>query len=84
MMFGFGWIIMLFVLGLPILLIVALVAGAVKLFDRRPPAAYVPPTAATAPAPASASAARYCAHCGQGLQAGWSHCPSCGAPIAVQ
>ena len=79
MMFGFGWIIMLFVLGLPILLIVVLVAGAVKLFDQRPPAAYMPPAAAT-PAPA----ARYCAHCGQGLQAGWSHCPNCGAPLETR
>ena len=24
---------------------------------------------------------RLCAHCGAGLQAGWAHCPQCGAPV---
>ncbi|MBI5292743.1 MAG: zinc-ribbon domain-containing protein [Chloroflexi bacterium] len=29
----------------------------------------------------AASPARYCSHCGQGLQAAWTHCPQCGAPV---
>jgi len=24
---------------------------------------------------------RFCSHCGTGLQAGWTHCPQCGAPV---
>ena len=26
-------------------------------------------------------AKRFCSHCGAGLQADWTHCPQCGAPI---
>ena len=24
---------------------------------------------------------RFCSHCGAGLQADWTHCPQCGAPV---
>ena len=24
---------------------------------------------------------RICSHCGTGLQASWTHCPQCGAPV---
>jgi len=24
---------------------------------------------------------RFCSHCGAGLQASWTHCPQCGAPV---
>ena len=26
-------------------------------------------------------AKHFCAHCGAGLQEGWTHCPQCGAPV---
>jgi predicted nucleic acid-binding Zn ribbon protein len=27
---------------------------------------------------------RHCAYCGQGLQADWTHCPKCGAPVGAR
>lgn len=80
MMLGIGLLMMLVVFGLPILLIVAVVWG---LLGRRAGPAFSPsPALPRASAPA-ASPTRYCAHCGQGLQADWTHCPKCGAPIAA-
>ena len=29
----------------------------------------------------SSDAKRFCSHCGAGLQADWTHCPQCGAPV---
>lgn len=72
MMFGLGWFMMLVVLGLPILLVAGVLAGAWRFLGRRPPAAVVPP---------SPPAARYCERCGQGLQAAWTHCPACGTRL---
>ncbi len=87
MMFGFGWLMMLLVVGLPILLIVLLVGGAAGLFHYRSqnqPVTQIqtpvnPPAGITTAS--SAPAARYCSHCGAGLQSDWTHCPQCGAPI---
>ena len=82
MMLGLGLLTLLFVIGLPILLIVGGVVIFREVFNRRSGPAYSPqnrviPTS-SAPAP------RYCSHCGYGLQAAWTHCPSCGAPIETK
>lgn len=81
-MLGFGLLTMLIVLGLPILLIGAIVAAAWGLLGRRARPAF--------PSPAGAASApetrpeRYCSRCGHGLQAAWTHCPNCGAPIEMK
>ena len=86
MMFGFGWIMMLLVIGLPILLVVLLVGGAAGLLQNQAhmsaPRNQSPPYYATAnPNQAAITPARYCSHCGAGMQSDWTHCPQCGAPI---
>jgi hypothetical protein len=82
MMLGIGLLMMLVVLGLPILLIVGIVAAFMGLWGRRVgPTLAAPASGRFAPADSSA---RYCTHCGQGLQAGWAHCPQCGAPMGPQ
>jgi hypothetical protein len=86
-MMALGLLAMLLVVAIPVLLIAVLVAAAAGFFTQRPVGA---PTAnisrlpiADVPQPAAVPATRYCAHCGQGLQAGWTHCPYCGAPISA-
>jgi hypothetical protein len=85
----FGLLAMLLFLALPVVLIAGVVAAAAGLFARRPIYSAPVPPAQSAPAisdrpPAAATPpARYCAHCGQGLQSDWTHCPYCGAPAAV-
>jgi zinc-ribbon domain len=87
MMFGLGWLIMLLVIGIPVLLVILVVAGAAGLLQNR--AQSMPAAQNQAPVyqstgvtpPAANPAARYCSHCGAGLQSGWTHCPQCGAPI---
>ena len=81
MMLGIGLLMMLLVFGLPILLVVAVVAGMAGLWGRRAGPMSVLPI--SGPAALAVSSARYCAHCGQGLQTDWTHCPKCGAPIAA-
>ncbi|MBI3761357.1 MAG: hypothetical protein HY260_05775 [Chloroflexi bacterium] len=83
MMIGFGLLTMLIVLGLPILLVVGLIA----LVARRPTPLSPPYQGVSGPVTPPAQGggggrpiARYCSHCGYGLQAGWSNCPNCGAP----
>jgi len=86
-MFGFGLLMMLLVIGLPILLIVLVLAGTAGFLQNRANSAsaaqnqapiYMPAVNPNLPTP---SAARYCSHCGAGLQSDWTHCPQCGAPI---
>ena len=69
MMFGFGFIMMLVVIGLPVILIIAVVWGLTRRSGN-----VQPPLSTTAPA-------HSCQHCGAGLQTGWTHCPQCGAPV---
>jgi hypothetical protein len=86
-MFGFGWLMMLLVIGLPILLVVLVLGGTVGFLQNRDHSS----TAAQNQSPVYHSAvnskpfaspvARYCSHCGAGLQSDWTHCPQCGAPI---
>ena len=86
-MFGFGLLMMLLLVGLPILLVVLLLFGAQGFFQNQNQGApimqnqsplYQPVVVSTKPA---AQAGRYCAHCGTGLHTDWTHCPQCGAPI---
>jgi len=89
LMLGMGLLIMLLVIGIPILLLIALLGGAAGSLQKQyHPADVVqkPLYAASNPVVQSAQAvvtpARYCAHCSAGLQADWIHCPQCGAPIS--
>ncbi len=76
MMFGAGLLMMALIFGLPLLLIgVAVVAAAGGGWQRW----FGSPAAQTGPGTAGPVPGRFCAHCGQALQAGWSHCPHCGA-----
>jgi uncharacterized paraquat-inducible protein A len=72
-MFGFGLIAMLLVIGLPVALIAALVWALARRGN-----SFVP---APIPTHQSAASARACPHCGTTLQAGWYHCPQCGAQV---
>lgn len=64
------------------LLLVGLIVLGISLLTRRPapPAVMIPPAP---PAPAAPVSQTLCAQCGQPLQAGWRHCPSCGTPVAA-
>jgi len=76
-MMGFGLLMMLLVLGLPVVLIAAILIGVLGIQGRRSQPMFSPPT----PTSLSTQYTRYCSHCSQGLQADWTHCPKCGAPI---
>ncbi len=82
MMMGFGLLIMLAVLTLPILLIAGLVIWMVRPDTRRtgPPPLTEDRLPAMPSRPPSAGAGLACSHCGAGLQPEWTHCPQCGAP----
>jgi predicted lipid-binding transport protein (Tim44 family) len=91
LMFGMGLLVMLLVIGIPILLVIALLSGAAGFLNKRNRTAELvqqPGYAASNPVAQSGQAvvtpARYCAHCGVGLQADWTHCPQCGAPLGGQ
>ncbi len=80
MMFGgmfmmlFGAIALLLLIAIPVVLIVVLLA--------RPKAnGFYPSGSVVPPAQTTNVSTRTCSHCGQALQAGWSHCPNCGAPV---
>ena len=77
-MMGFGLLMMLFLLGIPVLLIVAILIAVLVLKGQRSWPVFWPQT----PASLVRRDTRHCTHCGQGLQADWTHCPKCGAPIA--
>ena len=87
MMFGFGWLMMFVVIGLPILLVVLLVAVAAGFLPNMAHNRSVLQNQSSDFRPAVNShlsvttATRYCSHCGTGLQSEWTHCPQCGAPI---
>ena len=76
MMMGFGFLVMLAVLALPILLIAGL--GFLLVNQNNRQKTTQPPV--VAPGAPSPGAGRTCAHCGAGLQVEWTHCPQCGAP----
>ncbi|PWB55497.1 MAG: hypothetical protein C3F13_04245 [Anaerolineales bacterium] len=86
-MFGFGWLMMLLVMVVPVLLIILMIGWATGGFQNLGKNL----SSATNPIPEHYSATkealplqkaeRYCSHCGTGLQSDWSHCPQCGAPV---
>lgn len=80
LMLLFGVLFMLVVVGLPILLIVAAVVGVWGLSSRRSGSVASSPEFVRPVAPA-VSFNRLCSHCGQGLQADWTHVPQCGASV---
>lgn len=92
MMLGGGLIMgigLLLVIGIPILLVIALLGGTAGFLQKqnRPvdvvqKPVYVTSSPIIQPGQAGVTSARYCAHCGAGLQADWTHCPQCGAPIS--
>jgi hypothetical protein len=76
MMFGFGFLMMLAVFVLPILSVLLIVGGVWGAGQANFPR-FASPTQSMPPTPT----ARYCSHCGQGLQNDWKACPHCGAKI---
>jgi len=89
MMLGIGLLVMLLVVGIPVLLLVVFLGGTAGFLQKQnqpvevvQKPVYAAPRPAIQPAQAAVTAARYCAHCGAGLQADWTHCPQCGAPIS--
>lgn len=85
--FGFGWLMALLMIGLPILAVILLLLAAAGFFQNRSlnvaPIREQPQfdrVVNRSNATASATG-RYCAHCGTGLQADWTHCPQCGAAV---
>jgi hypothetical protein len=83
---GIEWIMILLFICIPILVILGLVGLGVYVYDRNRGSArqnqgQVNPISVT-PAPTIPKADRYCSHCGTALQADWSHCPQCGAPVS--
>ena len=75
-MMGFGLLMMLLVLGLPVVSIAAILIGVLALLGRRSRPIFSPPTSTGL----AKQDARYCSACGQDLQAGRTHCPKCEAP----
>ncbi len=89
LMMGLGTLVLLAIIAIPIVLVFAVTGGATSIMQRRrePPAVYEQPVNTTSnqavrPEPTGAASARNCAHCGAGLQADWTHCPQCGAPVS--
>lgn len=76
----FGLLFMLLVVGLPLLLIAAVVIGVWGSASRRNGSVYPKPVV-DQPVESTAHMIRSCTHCGQGLQAEWIHCPYCGATV---
>jgi hypothetical protein len=85
--FGFGWVMMLLFMVVPVVLIILLIAWALGGFRNlgsslnntaNPTHGSYSPASATL---STSTPQRYCSHCGTGLHADWSHCPQCGAPI---
>ncbi len=85
--FGFGWILMVLMIGLPILGVVILLLAAAGFFQNRSlnavPIREQSRENRNLPSPTIKSpvTGRYCAHCGTELQADWTHCPQCGAAV---
>jgi len=89
LMMGIGLLFLLLLIGIPILLVIALLGGTAGFLQKQNRTADVvqkPVYATSSPVVqsglAGVTSARYCAHCGAGLQADWTHCPNCGAPIS--
>lgn len=82
---GFGWLMMVLMIGLPILGVILILMAAAGFFQNRSlnvlPIREQPQVNRTINGVSNISSARYCAHCGAGLKVDWTHCPMCGAPV---
>ena len=76
-MMGFGFLIVLLVLGMPLALIAALVIWLVNRGAQK----HVVSASALSQNVSISSTGQVCSHCGASLQRDWSHCPHCGAAI---
>ncbi len=72
-MLGFGLLAMVLVIGLPVALIAVLIWALTRRGNTSAPAFLN--------VSQKAAAGQFCSHCGTALQAGWSHCPQCGAQV---
>jgi len=81
MMMGFGFLVMLAILAVPILLIVGLVILMVRPMLGRIATSIAASPSPRQASPESATAPGICSHCGARLQEGWAHCPHCGASV---
>ncbi len=86
-MFVIGLVFLLFLIGLPVLLVTLLVSKGSNPFQRISQAVSNPTVNPTDYRPTMSqnssveTISRTCTNCGAGLQSNWSHCPQCGAPI---
>ncbi len=81
-MFGVGLLMIILLIGFPVLIILVLAGGTAGILQTRQnnnPA--IPNQMSMGTNLIAQSPTRYCAHCGAGLQNGWTHCPQCGAPV---
>jgi hypothetical protein len=82
---GFGWLLTALMIGLPIMGVILILLAATGLLQNRSlnvaPIREQPQVDRKLNGGTNASAVRYCAHCGAGLHAEWTHCPQCGAPV---
>jgi hypothetical protein len=88
LMLGLGLLVMLLLIGIPILLVIVLLGGTTGLLrnQNHPVTVWQNPlpvlnNPVIQPGQPATPSARYCSHCGAGMQADWTHCPQCGAPI---
>ena len=79
-MMGFGFLVMLLVFALPIVGIVALVIW-LSNANRQGNLFGLDSPSEKREQVTGSGMKRFCSHCGAGLQANWTHCPQCGAPI---
>ena len=84
-----GLLFLILIIGIPIFLGIALLAGGFRIFQKRiqpvnmiQTPVYAMSNQAVQTSQTSAAPSRYCSHCGAGLQVDWTHCPQCGAPIS--
>jgi hypothetical protein len=95
MMFGgglmmiVGLLFMLLLIAIPVILVVVLLGGTTAFLPRQNRVSdVVQGQAYTTSSPivqsnqTAVTPARFCSHCGAGLQADWTHCPQCGAPVS--
>ncbi len=87
MMFGFILLMMLLVVGLPVLLIALILGGGSGLLRNHTQSMSSPQNQPSithqniSTIPTASMPARYCSHCGAGLQPDWAYCVQCGAPV---
>ncbi len=89
LMMGIGLLMMLAIIGIPVLIIAAIVGGTGSFLNRLTPAPAVYHQSVTTtsnpviqPDKSVSVTSGLCTHCDAGLQPGWTHCPRCGASIS--